>query len=62
LSRQLESPYRPRVSDLSREIQAALKNKRSINDIISLEEASEEMPQGKSRKPKNAPNNWDEDF
>ncbi|CAG9331746.1 unnamed protein product [Blepharisma stoltei] len=62
LSRQLEPPYRPRVSDLSREVQASLKNKRSISDIISIEEASEDIPQTKSRKPKSVFNNWDEEF
>lgn len=62
LSRQIEPPYKPRVSDLSRDIQASLKSRKTLNDIISQEEANEEIAPSKSRKPKQTSSNWDEEF
>ena len=62
VNRQLPTPYKPRLPDLTREIQTALKLSKDINEIISKEEATDEVPSGKSRKPNNVPENWDQDF
>ncbi|CAG9323131.1 PKG_22 [Blepharisma stoltei] len=62
LTREIRPPYVPRVNDLSRDIQSALKQNRSIDDIITREENAEEIPPGKSRRPRHCPENWDQDF
>jgi cGMP-dependent protein kinase len=61
VNRQLPTPYKPRLPDLTREIQSALKAARDVNEVITKEEASDE-PAGKARRPNNVPENWDQDF
>lgn len=61
INRQLPTPFKPRMPDLTREIQSALKASRDINEIITKEEAADEPP-SKSRRPNNVPENWDQDF
>ncbi|CAG9313369.1 PKG_10 [Blepharisma stoltei] len=62
LTREIRPPYIPRVNDLSRDIQSALKQNRPLDDVITREENSEEIPPGKSRRPRHCPENWDQDF
>lgn len=61
-NRQMATPYKPRLPDLTREIQTALKLSKDINEIITKEEAADEPPPSKNRRPNNVPDNWDQDF
>jgi cGMP-dependent protein kinase 1 len=62
INKQLVSPYKPRVPDLSRDIQSALKRSDVLEEQIANEEVVEEMHEKGSRRPKNVPLNWDQDF
>ena len=61
INRQLPTPYKPRLPDLTREIQSALKGGKEVGEVISKEEAADEPP-SRNRKPSSAPENWDQDF
>ena len=63
LSRQLNTPYKPKVSNVSREVSAVLKNFEHIGNLITWEEAQESIPQSRKRRPKNfIPEDWDAEF
>lgn len=62
VNRQMPTPYKPRLPDLTRETQTALKLGRDLNEIITKEETAEEPPPGKSRRPNNIAENWDQEF
>ncbi|OMJ75567.1 hypothetical protein SteCoe_25263 [Stentor coeruleus] len=61
INRQMPTPYKPRLPDLTREIQSAMKSSRDINEIITKEESADEPPSSKNRRA-NIPENWDQDF
>ena len=58
----MPTPFKPRVADLTREIQSALKLNKDINEIITKEEAVDEPPSSKGKRPNNVADNWDQDF
>ena len=62
INRQMPTPFKPRVADLTREIQSALKLNKDINEIITKEEAVDEPPSSKGKRPNNVADNWDQDF
>lgn len=62
INRQLPTPYKPRLPDITREIQAALKLNKEIDEVITREELLDDSPPTKSRRPNNIPENWDQDF
>mmetsp|Transcript_26535 Transcript_26535/g.26188 ORF Transcript_26535/g.26188 Transcript_26535/m.26188 type:complete len:143 (-) Transcript_26535:65-493(-) len=62
ISRQIESPYKPRLHDLNRDIQAAMKNGRNLTEIIAMEEANDEIQPSKHKKSGSANPNWDAEF
>jgi cGMP-dependent protein kinase len=61
INRQMPTPYKPRLPDLTREIQSAMKNSRDINEIITKEESTDEPPSSKNRRA-NIPESWDQEF
>ncbi|OMJ88882.1 hypothetical protein SteCoe_2545 [Stentor coeruleus] len=62
INKQINSPYKPRVPDLTKEIQAALKGYAQLEEQICKEEIVEDLHESGSRRPKNVPANWDQDF
>ncbi|OMJ81260.1 hypothetical protein SteCoe_18317 [Stentor coeruleus] len=61
-NKQMPTPYKPRLPDLTREIQTSLKTCKDLNEIITKEEAADEPPPSKSRRPNNISENWDQEF
>ena len=61
-NRQIDSPYKPKIPDLSREIQVALKLCKDINEIILKEEALDDPAISKTRKSLRIDENWDQEF
>ena len=63
INRQIPAPYKPRVPDITREVQAALKINKDIDEIITKEENLDDASSpSRNRKPSNVPDNWDQDF
>ena len=61
-NRQMPTPYKPRMPDLTRETQTALKISKDLNEIITKEEAADEPVGNKSRRPNTIADNWDQEF
>lgn len=58
--KELRAPYIPKQTDLESEIQNALRSNKDLNEIISKQESSEEIPKSKRQLPQIP--NWDKDF
>lgn len=57
----MKPPLVPRVYDFERDLRNAAKSGKSYDEVISREEANDNIPP-KSKKSKNIHANWDEDF
>ena len=62
ISKQITSPYKPKLPDFEKEIQKAIQNKNQFEELISKEEAGEELYNAAKKKSKNFPANWDQEF
>ena len=62
LNKIVPPPYRPRIVDLSNEIQAALKKNIPLPIAINEEECKDDPRDSSKRRPKNIPDNWDHEF
>ncbi|OMJ95133.1 hypothetical protein SteCoe_1499 [Stentor coeruleus] len=60
MSKELKAPYVPKVSNLDTEIEAAIRNNKNIDDIISRIENKDEVP--KNKRHANPPDAWDSEF
>jgi cGMP-dependent protein kinase len=62
VSRQITPPYKPKLPDIDKDIQNALKVSSHLEDAINHEEMYEDTQDAGGRRPRNAPANWDQDF
>ena len=62
VSKLITSPFKPRLLDLDKEIQAALRSSSDLDDQIAREEIVEDLHESSKRRPKNVPDLWDQDF
>ncbi|CAG9327699.1 unnamed protein product [Blepharisma stoltei] len=62
MNRKLEVPFKPKVLDLSREINKSLMRNSEIDNIITIEEEKARPTKLKCRKKKDAQVNWDIEF
>jgi cGMP-dependent protein kinase 1 len=62
INKQISSPYKPKLPDLEKEIQMAMKSFSVLEDQINREEIVEDLHENDNRRPKNAPLAWDQDF
>ena len=61
INRQLPTLYKPRLPDITREIQAALKINKDIDEVITKQELLYDGSPSK-RRPNNVTDIWDHDF
>jgi cGMP-dependent protein kinase 1 len=60
-AKEIPAPYKPKVVDLTQDIETALKNNSSIEKII-LKEEIPDFEDNANRRRKKIPNDWDEEF
>ena len=62
VNKQIEPPFVPKYQDCTKDIEATLKSRIPIEEVISKEEAVEDLHDTSKRRPKNVPLNWDQNF
>ena len=62
INKQIPSPYNPKVPNLNKDVQAALKNFVTLEEVVSKEEILDDLHDSSNRRPKNVPLNWDSEF
>jgi cGMP-dependent protein kinase 1 len=60
LSKELKAPYIPKLAPLDIEVENALRNNKTLEEVIGKQEGKDEVPKAKRKAP--PPPNWDSEF
>lgn len=62
VSKSISPPFVPNVPNFDKDIRAAFRSNKSYDEIISKEEANDQLPGKSNKKPRASIKNWDEEF